>query len=205
MRGHALAALMPGTLLLAACASLQAPPTLPLAAGDLCRGALPAGYQVQALLSVRGAQHGAKRDEKRGEVSAAPAQHFFLALDTRPDSRQLNLMTLQGVPLYRLSCAGEQAREQSQARVEGIPSPSALAAWLASIYGATELAGTGWREPVPAGPGRRQWQYTGSRPRSIDIHTEGPPPWFEKVSLSDPAGDIHLELTLQESRHVLPE
>jgi hypothetical protein len=175
-------------LALTSCALNPSGRDMPLAAVN-CRQALPLGYEV------------------RGTLQTSPAgQDFLLALRTMPERIDLTLLTVQGLPVYRLSCADGSPQASVQTSVGGTLPPLELLNYLTMIFmGAEALSQQiqpGWTlkthgaDRLLARPGTSA---------TVRISYQGTAPWFYAIELADSLHGVTLTITILESSRVLPE
>jgi hypothetical protein len=184
-RGLSLALL---ALTITSCAVLPREHDVPLA-GLNCQQALPRGYEVRATLQVSPAE-----------------QDFLLALGTAPERINLALLTLQGVPVYRLSCSDGEPQTNVQTSVgEKLP-PLALLNYLAMIFMDADVLS---KQLQPGWTLRTQTSERFlTRPDTaagIQISYQGKAPWFQMIELTDGLRGVTLSIVILESFRVLPE
>ncbi len=162
--------------------NLAAP--LPVSLAAVCADALPANGELHATLTL----HQSYND-----------QHLYLAINTRHEQHtSIDLLTLQGMPLYRLQCTADGPREQLFTSLTDMVSPTAIMAYLSLIYGPDKqrLLAPGWRIKYQD-PSRLVIEKSASgngASRRISVKAHGAAPWYSSASLRDDAADTHLSI-----------
>tara|TARA_R110002072_G_scaffold302958_1_gene490368 strand:- start:6851 stop:7423 length:573 start_codon:yes stop_codon:yes gene_type:complete len=175
-------------LALPACTLLPDGQDLPLAQVD-CRQAFPQGYEVRATLRV--------------EPSGAK---FLLALGTAPERIDLALLTVQGMPVYSLSCTDGYPEASVQTSAGNEIPPLVLMNYLAIIFMDAEAL------PQQLQPGWALQAHTAKRfltrhenAAEVQIRYQGTAPWFDSIELTDSLQGVSLSIVILESSRVLPE
>ncbi|WP_157976650.1 hypothetical protein [Parahaliea mediterranea] len=134
----------------------------------VCEGALPANAAVSALLTA----------EHQGTTA-----RYFLALHSAGPATQLQLLSLQGVPIYRLQCTNGRPQEINLARLNGSIAPRQMLAYLQALYADNSQQGG---EP-------------------LRIHRQGSGPWFKRLTLEDAAAGNRFTVAIEEVAPLVSE
>ena len=175
-------------LTLASCAVFPSGQDMPLA-GLNCRQALPSGYEVRATLRV-----------------GPGGQDFLLALATAPERNDLALLTVQGIPVYHISCADGGPGTNMQTSAGDMLRPLMLLNYLAMIFMDADVLAQqlqpGWT--LQADTAARSFSQPGSS-LGVYINYHGKAPWYRVIDLADSLHGVTLDILILESFRVLPE
>lgn len=175
-------------LAVAGCAAHQ--PALPWPLDLACQPGFPSNSAASGLLEVA--------------VDDASSS-YFVGIDTRPSGTELQIVSLQGLPLYRLNCTGGRAAAKSLATVDSPLSGPSLVAYLLAMYGDTRTipeAPAGWRTDKRSAS---DFAWLGTGGRELSVERSGDLPWYRSLTLRDPGENTTLTLTIREIRDVVPE
>ncbi|MFV0477605.1 MAG: hypothetical protein ACK5ME_07220 [Parahaliea sp.] len=141
-----------------------------LSPDSLCQNTLPAGSRLRSNLTIN----------QISSDGINQSIHLFLAIDTRSTDTQVYLLSLQGLPLYHLSCNRGRANERHLSQMPDSLPPASLMRYLAQLYTDTATIN--------------------NTDGQLHIKRNGNAPWYDSLHLEDPqqALIIHLENQLDD-------
>jgi len=192
--GQKPAALALALLTLAGCSALPEPGEIPVALDAVCKDILVQDYTVRSTITVSHRQ---------------TQEQYFLAINTGKGHRELSLISLQGLPVYRLQCSGGKARGLRLTEIARALAPERVVQYLSTAYlpdAAPDSLRAGWtRDREDQQTIRYRYSPEAGVTRTITVNSKGAGPWFDSVSVADDGAGVHLSLTTLESLRVLPE
>ncbi len=178
-------------LLASACSQLPVTrdtnPVTAMSLANVCNGALPSSGKIRSNLTL----HQTYNDE-----------HLFLAINAEGEHAPvIDLLTLQGMPIYRLECGPDGPSEHQFVQLLDKVPDAAIMAYIGLIYGGTKAAllAPGWEsrivdtshfvvEPMTDEP------TTDDASRKMEVETSGPGPWYTSARLRDHGTGISVTL-----------